>query len=102
MRRLCLSAAAGITYFGASTKTENQSGHCSAVIAIGSLRRHFSELLSLMYESRGLIKSTSMEIKQPFEACDCWVTKIPAGGKCKCGHADISTMWLSKTIGPSS
>ena len=28
--------------------------------------------------------------------------EIPAGGKWKCVHGDISTMWLSKTIGPSN
>jgi hypothetical protein len=53
-----------------------------------------------MDESHGLRKSTSMAIRQLSEDWRRLVMKIPAGGKWKCVLGDISTTWLSKTIGP--
>ena len=40
--------------------------------------------------------------KRPFEVWSRLVRKIPAGGKWKCVRGDISTTWLSKTIGLSN
>ena len=98
-KQLCLCVAAGTTYFEPWTRPESPLALCSAMIATKSPRRHFSEQSSPMDESRGLRKSTSMAIKQPFEVWSRLVRKIPAGGKWKCVRGDISITWLSKTIG---
>src|SRR5260370_11623729 len=101
-KRLSLSVAVGITCFEGWTSMEGPSGLCSAMIAIWSLRRHFSVQLSPMDGSHGLPRSTSMGTRQPSEVCDCLVRKITVGSKWKCAHADISTTWLSRTIDPSN
>jgi hypothetical protein len=101
-KRLYLSVAVGTTYFEPWTRTENPLGLCSAMIEIKSPRRHFSELPSPMDESRGLRRSTSMAIKQPFGVWSRLARKIPVGDKWKCVRGDISTMWSSKTIAPSN
>src|SRR5260370_27021669 len=83
-KRLYLSVAVGITYFEPGTRTESPLALCSAMTAIKSPRRHFSEQSSPMDQPHGLRKSTSMAIKQPFEDWSRLVMQISARGKWKC------------------
>src|SRR5882672_2178430 len=66
MDETAVSVRGGRHYlFGPWTRTANPLGLYSAMIAIKSPRRHFSEQPSPMDESHGLRRSTSMATKRP-------------------------------------